>query len=506
MKFNQIFKSSFYLALFTLLSRISGFFRDIIFAKYLGTGMLSDAFFAAFKLPNTFRRIFAEGALSSAFVPIFAKEIKKNKKEALQFAGSIFISLSAVLLIITFFAIVKMPHIVGFINPGFKGTTLYIAINLSNVTFIFLFFISLTALLGSILNSINKFSYFAITPIIFNFIIIITGMFYSKYFQEYNVAKFFSYAVVFSGVIQFLFISIICFKYKVFPLIKNAAFDKKTLKMLQNFLPAILSGGVMQINIFVDSIFASFFPSAISYLYYTDRIVNLPLSLIGYSISTVILPEFSKLKALKALHNLQQLANGSIVFALFLSLPITLGVVVVARDVVSVLYYGNQFNITDLDSVTTMLQIYIVAMPFNVLYKIFISIFFANDMAKVTTKLSIFSLLLNILLNILFFNYFKIFSVAISTTLSSFAVCLLATLILVKRNILIINNKLIKNITTIALTSLIMFGLSNLLLSLYQNISNVSRLIYISAISATFYFIINFKLLKPNISSYKQYK
>ena len=290
----NLIKSTSTFGFFTLISRILGYFRDLLIAIYLGSGPIADAFFVAFRIPNTFRRLFSEGTFNAAFVPSYSSELASGKKRSTKFANKIFnlllISLFLIVLIIEIF----MPSFVFVIAPGFEkySDKLDLTISLTRITFPFLLFVSLSSFFSAILNSHNKFAAASAAPIILNILLILT-LILQSYLND-NLVFYLSYAVTFAGILQLLFL-IFFIRNLYYPSI-NLKFkiDNKVKLFFKKLLPSIFSSGVTQINILVGTIIASFQASAVSYLYYADRIYQINLAIAGIAIGTVLLPNLSK--------------------------------------------------------------------------------------------------------------------------------------------------------------------------------------------------------------------
>jgi len=290
----NLIKSTGTFSFFTIISRILGYIRDILIATFFGSGPLADAFFVAFRIPNTFRRLFSEGTFNAAFVPSYASEIANGKEQSEKFATNIFSLLILSLFFLVLIIEIFMPLFVFLIAPGFSGNEdkMNLAINLTRITFPFLLFVSLSSFFSAILNSHNRFAIAAAAPIILN-IFLISILLYGNILGDMLV-YYLSYAVTIAGIAQFLFL----YKY-----VKNFYLPQFSLKILidekvKNFfkklLPSIFSSGVTQINILIGTIIASFQAGAVSYLYYADRIYQINLAIAGIAIGTVILPQLSK--------------------------------------------------------------------------------------------------------------------------------------------------------------------------------------------------------------------
>ena len=290
----NLLSSASIFSFFTLISRILGYIRDILIAIFLGASIFADAFFVAFRLPNTFRRLFAEGTFNAAFIPSYTAANLRGKTSSKIFADQV---LSLILLILTFIitiAEIFTPYLVYLIAPGFitDDIKFNLAVEFTRITFPFLLFVSLSSFFSGILNSNNKFAAAAAAPIILN-VILISSILIS-YLKGFDIAKQLSYGVTFSGVIQLIFL--VYFTKKFYnPSIKfKFKVSKKVKFFFKKLLPSIFSSGVTQINILVGTIIASFQTGAVSYLYYADRVYQINLAIAGIAVGTVSLPVLSK--------------------------------------------------------------------------------------------------------------------------------------------------------------------------------------------------------------------
>ena len=288
----NLIKSTGTFSFFTIISRLLGYMRDVLIAVFLGAGPLADAFFVAFRIPNTFRRLFSEGTFNAAFVPSYS--YITNKKKSDNFANNIFSILILGLFFLVILIEIFMPMFVFLIAPGFEGDyiKMNLAVSLTRITFPFLLFVSLASFFSAILNSHNKFAAASAAPIILN-IFLISVLIFGKILGD-QLVYLLSYAVTISGITQFIFLYFFVKKnYK--PHFKfSVKIDEKIKLFFKKLLPSIFSSGVTQINILIGTIIASFQANAVSYLYYADRIYQINLAIAGIAIGTVILPQLSK--------------------------------------------------------------------------------------------------------------------------------------------------------------------------------------------------------------------
>ena len=451
----NIIKSTGTFSLFVLISRVLGYVRDFFMAIYLGSGPLADAFFVAFRIPNTFRRLFSEGTFNAAFVPSYSSELAKSKNKANKFANTVFNLLLFGLLLTTILIEIFMPSFIKLIAPGFINDLeqTQLAINLTRLTFPFLLFISLASFLSAILNSNNKFAAAAAAPIILN-ILLILCLILANYFEG-NLVYYLSYTVSVAGLIQFVFLLIFIRKF-YFPKIDiNFKIDESVKIFFKKLLPSIFASGVTQINILVGTIIASFQVSAVSYLYYADRIYQINLAIAGIAIGTVILPNLSRYVETKNNDKILQIQNKALELSLFLSLPAAFALIVASEEITSSLFGYGSFDKESVKNSATALFYFSIGLPAFSLIKIFSSFLFARKDTNTPFKISLLSVITNILISVIFFKDFGFIIIPIATSISSW----LNGIILM---IVVINKKYFK-FSKIFFHSLFKILLSNLL-------------------------------------------
>jgi putative peptidoglycan lipid II flippase len=434
----SLFRSIFTVSFFISLSRILGFIRDIFIAKYLGAGLSADAFFAAFRLPNFFRRVFAEGAFNSAFVPIFVGKLSQddNKVKSIIFARNIFSFLFYALLIAVILMEIFMPQITYFLFPGFFSNTekFNLAVNLSRITIFYLLFISLVSLCSGILNSLNKFAVPAASPIILNITLIFSFFLFANIAPNYAYAL--SYGVLIAGILQFLWVIIFTFRAKILLYPQIPTFNRDSKVFFKKLIPGIIGANVMQINLLVDNIIASLISGAVSYLYYADRINQLPLALIGIAIGIALLPTLS-LKIKKGeFEQAIKLQNRALEAALILVIPASLGLMCLAKPIISTLFERGNFGPNQSLMVGAALRYYSLGLPAYVLVKVMEPSFFSRGNTKIPMRIAIICLINNLLLNFLFYKIFALgyLGIVLSSVISSYLNLILLFVILIKKN------------------------------------------------------------------------
>ncbi|WHA04941.1 murein biosynthesis integral membrane protein MurJ [Candidatus Bandiella numerosa] len=416
---SKLIRSTFVVSLCTLISRIFGYVRDIVIAAKLGTGLLNDAFIAAFRLANMFRNIFAEGALNLVFVPEFSKELKNHgRQKALEFASKVHLLLIIALAIFCLVVIVFMPQVIWYSTPGFRDNVqIYnLAVLFGRITFPYLFCISLAAFYGGILNSFNKFFPFAIAPVILN-IVIIALLITLDVFE--TSAHSISIATLIGGVLELLWMVFFLFKYGCKLKFFKIEVNKKITKILKNIVPIIISSGITHINTWFSMIILSFFPGGLSYLYYADRIVQLPLALIGTAIGTVMLPMLTKkIKSKGDEDATNSLQNNAINLVMMFTIPATIALFFLSKNVIYTLFERGEFTNDSTIHTSETLKILIFGLPAFILIKLFQTKFYAKFNTKVPVVISITCMLINIIISITLMSQLQYLGVAIANVVS----------------------------------------------------------------------------------------
>ena len=453
---------------FTLISRLLGYVRDILIAIFLGTSFFADVFFVAFRLPNTFRRLFAEGAFNAAFIPSYAGELAKNKKKADDFAKNIFNLLFVILLFIVLVAEIFMPQLIFLIAPGFykDPEKLKLAVYLSRITFPFLFFVSLASFFGAILNSHNKFAASAAAPIILN-LVLIGSLFFSQWINVSNVLIL-SYAVSLSGFFQ-LVVLLFFVRENFKPILSiKIKIDGQVRFFFSKLLPSIFSSGVTQINILVGTIIASFQAGAVSYLYYADRVYQINLAVAGIAVGTVMLPELSKYIKNNNFDEAASLQNRSLELCLFLSIPAAVALVLSSEQIITSLFGYGSFNATSVKNTAIALTFFAFGVPAFSILKIFSNFFFARNNTKIPFYLSVLSVTLNIIISISLFSKLGFVIIPIATSISSWINGFMHYYFIKKGDLHIFDNKFIYKFPRMILSTVVMGVVLYFLLGIFS--------------------------------------
>lgn len=453
------FRSFFTVSFFILISRIFGFARDILIAKFIEVSIVSDAFFAAFRLPNFFRRVFAEGAFNSAFVPLFIEKITNNKGKnyEMRFLNNIFSLLLYALLIFVLFFQIFMPLLMKILFPGFFNDPLKseLLIDLSRITIFYLIFISLVSLLSGVLNSVKKFAVPASSPIILNVTLIFSIIIASKF--SFNFALALSWGVFLAGILQFAWLMFFTYKsgFLIYP--KSPTINNDVKKFFKKLVPGIIGANVMQINLLIDSIFASLYIGALSYLYYADRINQLPLAMIGIAIGIALLPTLSKKIKTGKKEEAIELQNKAILFCLALSIPAAFALNLISVPIIYTLFENGKFGPEQTINVAKALSLFAIGLPAYVLVKVLEPAFFARSNTKTPMKIAIYCLISNVFFNLIFFSIkFGFLGIVISSVVSSYLNLLIMLYILLKKKYLTIYREMFSKLFLILLSASLM--------------------------------------------------
>ena len=465
----NLIKSTGTFSFFTIISRLLGYLRDILIAIFLGSGPFADAFFVAFRIPNTFRRLFSEGTFNAAFIPSYATELSQGKDKSDEFANNIFNLLVLGLMFLVIVIEIFMPIFVFLIAPGFDGDSqkMELAITLTRITFPFLFFISLASFFSAILNSHNRFAVASAAPIILN-IMLISVLFYGKFLND-QLVYYLSYAVTISGIFQLIFLNLFVKKFYLPKFNLKINIDDKVKIFFKKLLPSIFSSGVTQINILIGTIIASFQASAVSYLYYADRIYQINLAIAGVAIGTVILPQLSKYIQNSQKEEIILIQNQALELSLFLSIPATIALLIASNEIVSALFGYGSFDESGVKNSAKALFYFSLGLPAFSLIKVFSSFFFAHHNTRIPFHISLFSVLLNILISVFYFKSIGFIIIPIATTISSWFNSILLLIFLKKEKLFNFNKLFINRFIRILIASTIMGLLFDYLITVFHN-------------------------------------
>ena len=465
----NLVKSTGTFGFYTIISRLLGYLRDVLIAIFLGTGFIADAFFVAFRIPNTFRRLFAEGTFNAAFVPSYTSELVKSKSNSQKFANEIFNLLFCGLLFLILIIEIFTPIFVSLIAPGFSNDSdkIKLAVELTRITFPFLLFVSLSSFFGAILNSHNKFAAASAAPIILNIILIVVLLF-GKYLND-NLAYYLSFGVSLSGLLQFFFLYRFVKKFYSVEFKLRFRIKKKVKIFFKKLLPSIFSSGVTQINILIGTIIASFQASAVSYLYYADRIYQINLAIAGIAIGVVILPQLSKSVYLKNKNKILKIQNKALELSIFLSLPASVAIFVGSEQIISALFGYGSFDEEAVSNSAKALYYFGLGLPAFALIKVFSTFFFANNDTKTPFYISLISVILNVIISVYYFQSIGFIIIPIATTISSWFNSILLLIYLRNKNLFDFELIFFARFAKIIFSSIVMGFFFNYIISILEN-------------------------------------
>lgn len=448
----------------TLLSRVFGFLRDILVANFLGAGAVADAFVVAFRFPNLFRRLFAEGAFAAAFVPLFARSLEGEGRDAARaFAEQAFSVLALILFVFVAVVEIAMPWLMPYLAPGFDTVPgkMDMATELSRIAFPYLFFISLVSLQSGVLNAFGKFTAAAAAPVLLNITLIAAMLGFGMHGSEAEAGAALTWGVFAAGFVQFAWLAWHC-KRAGFPVrFVRPRLSDKVRTLGRRILPVVFGASLYQINLLIGTILATMVSDgAVSYLYYADRVTQLPLGVVGIAVGTALLPMISRQleagKDAEANHS----QNRGVEFALLLTLPATLALAVLAEPIVRVLFERGAFTPADALATATALIAYAAGLPAYVGIRVFTPGFFAREDTKTPVKIAALCMVVNIALNLILMQRYGHVGIAAASSVSAWLNVLMLVIILTKRGHYAPDARVLRRIVGIIAASAAMaFGL-----------------------------------------------
>lgn len=405
----------------TLLSRILGFVRDMLMARIFGASMANEAFVIAYRLPNLLRRMFAEGAFSQAFVPIFSEyKSRRGHDETKLLVDHVTSWLAVILFVITLIGIIAAPWLVYVTAPGFAAVPdkFNLTVELLRITSPYIFFISLVAVAAGILNTYNKYWVSAFAPVLLNLSFIITMLWLLPYFERPIVAL--AWAVFFGGVIQLAFQLPFLKKIGMLPSLRLSFGDPGVWRVLKQMGPAIFGVSISQISLVINTILASFMVTgSISWLFYADRLMEIPAGLLGVAISTILLTSLSKYHAEKNTAEYSKMLDWGLRMTIMLTLPAALSLGLIAVPLLATFFQGGQFAAHDVLMTRNALVGYSVGLIGILLVKVLAPAFYARQDIRTPVKIGVLTLIATQVMNAMFIPWFQHAGLALATGLGS---------------------------------------------------------------------------------------
>ena len=406
---------------YTMISRITGFLRDILIATTLGAGPVADAFLVAFKFPNFFRRLTAEGAFSVAFVPLFVGILQGDgKSAALRLAEEAFAMMAVVLFAVTLGIVIFMPAFMHVLAPGFARTPerYDLAVELARIAFFYMPVVSLSALLGGVLNSIGRFAAMAAAPILLNLVLIAAMTIFAGSLKTPGYAL--AWGVAVAGVVQFLWLAAVCRRNDVTVRWRLPRWTPGVARLCRLMVPAALGAAVVQVNLLIDVILASTLPTgAISVLYYADRVNQLPLGVVGIAIGTALLPGLARQIRAGEDQGAEDSQNQALEFGMLLGLPAAAGLMVLALPIVTILFGYGVFDAVAASATADALLAYAAGLPAFVLIKVLQPGFYARQDIATPVKVAAAAVALNLILNLILMQYYAHVGLAMATSIAA---------------------------------------------------------------------------------------
>lgn len=388
----------------TLISRILGFVRDVLIARIFGAGIETDAFFVAFRIPNLLRRLFAEGAFSQAFVPIFAEyNNRRTFGETQELVNHVATLLFIVLFLVTLAGVIAAPWIIYVSAPGFAGSPgkFELTVELLRITFPYILFISLVSLAGGILNTFGKFSVPALTPALLNLSFIACALWLTPLMDQPVMAL--AWAVLIGGVLQLAFQVPFLMRIRILPRPRFKSADTGAWRVIRQMGPAVFGVSIGQISLLINTIFASFLiTGSVSWLYYADRLMEFPAGLLGAALGTILLPSLSRHYATNSTDEYSRLLDWGLRLTMILTLPAALALAILATPLISTLFYHGQFSANDVWMTRNALVAYSVGLVGLILVKVLAPGFYARQNIKTPVKIAVITLTATQLMNLAF--------------------------------------------------------------------------------------------------------
>lgn len=406
----------------TLISRVLGFIRDIVIARLFGAGIGADAFFVAFRLPNLLRRLFAEGAFSQAFVPVLSEyKAQRPHVEVKQLVDHIAGSLAAILMLFTLLGILAAPALVLLFAPGFTEVQdkYELTAAMLRITFPYLLFISLTAMAGGILNSYGRFAIPAFTPVFLNLSLIGAAIWLAPALEQPVTGL--AWGVFAGGVVQFLFQFPFLLRLGLMPIPRIGFHHEGVRRILRLMGPAIFGVSVAQINLLIGTLIASFLTTgSVSWLYYSDRLVEFPLGIFGIALSTAILPQLSEKHAKGSAEAFSHLLDWALRWVVLIGTPASLGLAILSGPTLCTLFQYGEFGSHDVEMARLSLMAYALGLLGFLLIKVIAPGYYSRQDTKTPVRIGVVALLSNIVLNLLLIAPLAHAGLALATSLSAY--------------------------------------------------------------------------------------
>jgi len=434
----KLLKSTAIVSAMTLISRVSGLIRDVVMANILGPGTLADAFFVAFRIPNFLRRIFAEGAFSQAFVPVFSELTEQNTHEAKRFVNSIAGILSLSTFALTLLGIIFAPFIVSLFAPGFidEPEKFNATVDSLRLMFPYLFCISLVAMSAGVLNTLNRFAIPAVTPVLLNVCLIVAMMVLLPYTD--NAAQALAIGVLVAGFIQLFFQIPSLYKEGYLPIPRIERNNTYVNKVFKLMLPAMFSVSVAQVNMLVNTFLASFLVTgSISWLYFSDRLMEFPVGVFGIALATVVLPSLSKVHASGSVQGFSDMMDWALRWVVLIAVPATAALYLLASPLLTTIFQYNAFSVEDVVMSASALKAFAIGVCGFIFVKVLAPGFFARQDTVTPMRIGVIAVVVNVILSIVLVKTMAHAGLALAISLAAWCNSILLFIVLLKQKIFI---------------------------------------------------------------------
>lgn len=436
-KRQSLLRSTTLVSIMTFVSRMAGFVRDMVIANFFGAQAGMDAFFVAFRIPNFMRRLFAEGAFAQAFVPVLAEYQKTRSPDDVRvFIARIAGYLSSILTLVTIVGIIASPVIIFLFAPGFSHDSMRadLATQMLRITFPFLMLVSLTAMAGAVLNTYGYFGVPAFTPVLLNISMILAALYLCPALPVPVVGL--AWSILIAGIVQLLFQLPFLYRHKLLVRPQVVRNDEGVSKVLKLMIPALFGVSIAQLNLMVDSIFASFLQvGSVSWLYYTDRLTDFPLGVFGVAIATVILPHLSRKHTERSVEQYSRALDWGLRSILLIGIPAGLALCLFAMPLIACCFTYGKFHAIDLLQTQKSLITLASGVPAFMMVKVLASGFYAQQDISTPVKVGAISMVINTLLCCIFVWHFAHAGLTLASALAGYVNCGLLLYLLVKRGV-----------------------------------------------------------------------
>jgi putative peptidoglycan lipid II flippase len=487
----SLMKNAIVVGMMTLISRIFGYVRDAAIAFFLGAGALNDVFIIALRLPNLFRTLFGEGAFHAAFIPMFSRYTagEGGLDKARDFARGVQAMLLVILLIFCTVMIIFMRSVIAVTAPGLENNPelFDVTVELARITFPYIGLMAIAAFYGGMLNSVGKYFVFALAPVFLNIVMIITVYLMDAKTKAHALA----YGVVIAGFVEAAWVLYFACRSNLLVKITKPQLTPEVKQLLKRILPGAVGSGITQINILINTIIASYITGAVSYLYYADRISQLPLALVGTAMGTVLLPVLAKQFAGSDPEVAIETQHKAIDFVLFLTIPAAFGIACLAQEIIGVLFEHGNFDSEATQKTAAALIPFAIGLPAFALIKLFVTNFHANGDTKTPVIIAALCIVVNLVISLSFMKVWGHVALALASAVSAWVNVITLVVMALRRGKYRFELTRFMMTLKIMTAAIVMTGVIFGLKPHLSGIGEISRLAIIIAVGGAAYFAVS---------------